>query len=262
MVWGGSCEPGFPKIIAGSHIFLRVSNGSDRSALPLISGWPDGYILETALDLSDDQPFIPTPGLIETMEPIRILSQLNLSADGDLRQNPATFWNFEDLNAKDFVLKIPASLAGHTVKFRAIYQKAELDLVSFASNAISIIAPCDRSDTARSIATQIYEAWELRNYRRAMAIADSMLAYDLSDAAGWAWAMSAANGAREYDKAISYLDRMYEDYGVTAVLLNSSHPPRLNRLGSRTREAQEEYEMGRSRLLQMKGIDENQQQQK
>lgn len=259
LAWGGSCDPGIAKVIAGSRFFIRVDNTADQPAQALIPGWPDGYILEAALDLPDQQPFTPTPGLIDRLQPARYLSIVNQMYEKDVLERRTSSVDLLGLNSKDFVLRIPSDLSGHTLTFRARFERNGLKLTSNLVGSISIIAPCDQNDTARIIATQIYEAWDMLDYRRAVAIADSMLETGLSDAAGWDWAESAARGCGEIDKAIAYLDRLFEDFGVVEVY-DPSNPPRLNRHGPRNSEMQSAYEYMRNSLLRNKNeIDQQQQ---
>jgi hypothetical protein len=258
LAWGGSCEPGFHKLIAGSRLFAHVYNTADQSEQMLIPGWPEGYLLEAALDLPNGKTFIATPGLIERLEPTRYLSTANRASEKDLLEHRTPYVDYRHLNTKEFVLHIPQDAVAHTLTFRARYQLADINLESAPIGPILILAPCDRSDTARIVATRIYEARQMFDYRRAINIADSMLAVGLSDASGWELAIGAAVGCYEYEKAVAYLDRMYEDFGVLETPY-PTHPPRLNPQGPRDPEIQAAYQEQRAMLLQEKTNNEKQQ---
>ncbi|RPH92981.1 hypothetical protein EHM69_11535 [candidate division KSB1 bacterium] len=259
MAWGASCENGYLTIPAGSRYFLRAVNTVDTVAHPLISDWPEGYVLEAALGLPTGQPFVATPGLIDRMEPKRILSQLNRSSAEGLRQNPAAFWDYEDLNAKDFMLTIPADLGGHEVKFRAIYREGGSDLFAKPTEPISIVTPCDRWDTARVVATRIYEAWETGDYPRIIELADSMLACSLSDVVGWSFAINIARAREQYDKALSYWERSFRDFGDVKAEFGMTISPRPDPATMRDSST---YLRVRDNFLRSKIEHEQQQQQK
>ena len=262
MLWGGSCEQGFLRILAGSRYFLTVDNRLDRPLHALVPGWPEGYALEAALDLASGQPFIATPGLMERLEPTRLLSDVNQLYQRRLAEHTDAIIDSRGLNLKEFVITIPWDLAGHTLTFRALYQRDMVRLESPSSRTIKIIPPCDRSDSARVVASRIYEAWLSMNCMLGVTIADSMLDCDLSDPAGWEWALSCASSCGQYDKAIIYLDRLYQDYGTHGAGLDPANPPPLNRDGTRDPQKQAYYERLRNTLLQSKAEQEQQQQQK
>ncbi|MCX6600484.1 MAG: hypothetical protein NT025_02855 [bacterium] len=260
LAWGGSCETGGGKVIAGSLFFIRLSNEADLPTHALVPGWPEGYVLEAALDLPSDKPFVATPGLIERFQPTRYLSTINIGCERDVLAHTGTARDLHGMNDKEFVLHVPDDLAGHSVSFRARYEGGGVSLTS-STGSIRIIEPCDRNDTARIVATGIEAAHRAGHYARAVEIADSMLAVGLSDAMGWQWAKIAAQGTGEYDKAIRYLDRLWEDFGVIFTPSSSSDAPRLNRGGSRGDFEREAYEQTRNNLLQRKAEHEQEQQQ-
>ncbi len=257
--WGGSCQPGPFNILAGSRLFLRMTNTADQPAQPLVPGWPEGYILEAALDLPKKQPFIPSSGLIERLNPIRILSEANRGAEQTLFRNPVDFRDVVNLNAKYFVMTIPADLAGHTLSFQVHFEDQGLALTSKTLGPIRIIAPCDRYDTARIISLQIYEGWQVGDITRCTELADSMLAVGLSDALAWDLAEAMARGLEDYDKALLYLQRLYEDFGVLGLELGTADPPIFNPEGIRDPKMQTGYENRRNELLRLKSEKEQQQ---
>jgi hypothetical protein len=65
--YGGSCQSGYPNVLAGSMFTLHLRNTADRPLKRLSPGWPEGYTLEAALDLPSGQSFAPTPGLIDRL---------------------------------------------------------------------------------------------------------------------------------------------------------------------------------------------------
>jgi hypothetical protein len=211
LAWGGSCEPGFARVLAGSHYFLRVVNTADTLVEPLSPGWPEGYVLEAGLDLPHGTPFAPTPGLIEQMEPTRILSIRNIGANTGLHVNPAEFHDYENLNAKNFGLTIPTCLIGHTVRLRAVFESADTTMISEATQAIWVTEPCDRDDIARIVASFVYEAWMYGTRSRVIELADSMLACGLTNAEAWKIAVKVAISMRQYDKADVYSKQLGAD---------------------------------------------------
>ncbi|MFZ5432427.1 MAG: hypothetical protein ACOZB3_01515 [Calditrichota bacterium] len=249
MLYGGSCDVGGKKVLAGSRYIIKVDNEVDRPERPLTPGWPEGYRLEAALDRQHGQSFSPTPGLMERLDPQRLLSQVNQMYDNWLRNHEDVHIDESALNMKEFVLTIPANLAGHSLSFRAIYEGNGEVLESLPTKPVQIIAPCDSSDIARIIASRIFEAWRYSNCHMGVAIADSMLACGLSDPAGWDWAQSCARSCGEWDKAIVYLDKLYADYGTPSAGLDPTKPPRLHRSGPISTEAQELYLRLRNHIL-------------
>jgi hypothetical protein len=225
---------------------------------PLKEGWPEGYVLEAALDLPAGQLFMGTSGLMEQLLPTPFWNSSNRAAQNALLTGEGTV-HLGDLNLKEFKLTIPEDLAGHSLTFRARYQGEGLSLVSKPLGPVTIISPCDQSDTARVVASQIYAAVKMLRYSQAVALADSMLAHGLTDAQGWTWAETAARGAARFDKAIMYLDRLYEDFGVISAVF-PEEPVRLNRGGPRDPAEQAAYEQKRNNLLQAKTEQEQQQQ--
>jgi hypothetical protein len=257
VAWGSSCDSG-EVVVAGSRFFLTVVNTADHSLHSLKPGWPNGYSFEAALDLSDAQPYLPTPGLIEHLTLVPYLCQLNRSAEKRLTSHPNARQEPTELNIKSFALTIPADLAGHTISLRAHYSNANADLTSKPLPSLHIVAPCDQSDTARIVSQWIYEAWDDGSYPRVIELADSMLASGLTDAPGWSIAVRVATGMKLFDKAIAYLQRMYEDFGVLNVELYTSHPPRLNRGWIHGPGDRETFERARDKYLELKAENEQQ----
>jgi hypothetical protein len=262
IAWGGSCQPGFPNIIAGSRYFVTIINVLDLSPPPLVPGWPQGYVMEAALDLPEGRPFVATTGLIEQLNPVRYLSDLNLTKESDILQGRhSANSSMTGLNGKEFFLDIPAGLAGHTLTLQARYSRDSVNLQSNTPRPITIIAPCSRSDTARILATFIYAAFRVGEYARVLEIADSMLANNLSDAAAWTYANGSAKAIQRYDKALIYLDQLYNDFGRMGPG-DKLNPPQLNREGPRSRDMQESYAKTRQGLLRLQAQHEQQQQHK
>jgi hypothetical protein len=213
--FGGSCQPGYPNVVAGSSTILYIDS-SERPRQPLVKGWPEGYELQAALDLKKGSPFVPQVGLIEQLKPEPFLSFDNLYNEQALERG-ASWLNLQGLNEKNFALHIPEDLAGHTLTVRAVYRKGDLTLISNPAGPFKIVPLCDQDDSARVLASKIYEAWEVLNHDRAMALADSMTGLGWSDANGWKYAMSAAERMNKYDRQLEYLDRLFADFGVTYI---------------------------------------------
>ena len=265
--WGGSCQAGFPNVLAGSMFTLHLRNTADRSLRRLAPGWPEGYTLEAALDLPGGQPFVSTPGLIERFRPTPFLTLDDLNEERKLLSGDSAHVNWDHLNAKRFALQFPSDLAGHTVKFRASYRRGDVNIQTrpdALDQPISIIAPCDRADTARIVASWLFVAWASNDTDRVIALADSMLAHDLSDAIAWNYAYTTALRMRYHYKALSYLERMFQDFGVTDVneKVGSDSVPRLNRDGPRDAVQQQHYERYRNGLLRQIAREEQQQPQR
>jgi hypothetical protein len=255
--YGGSCDPGAFKVLAGSSATLELGNSADRPRERLKPGWPEGYVLEAALDLVKGQPFVVTPGLMERLRAIPYFTAIQRTNEEALRDGgPVNVW---DLNKKHFALHIPSDLAGHTLTIRALYRRGSVDLHSKPTKPIFIVAPCDQSDSARTLASKIYEAWEGEDHAGAIMLADSMLSLGWSDAAGWYDALSSATLLDQYDKAINYLDRLFQDYGVAHVWGGTSNPLQVNRQAPRDPDEQRLYERKRNDLLRAKAEQEQQQ---
>jgi hypothetical protein len=257
--WGGACHPGGSVVVAGSSFFISVENTSDKRMEPLKKGWPEGYVLEAALDLSQDQAFRITDNLIIRLEATPYWSSINRAQQYRLRSGEGTV-DAKRLNLKEFVLHIPNDLAGHTLTLRASYRGRGQDLVANPSRPYQIVAPCNREDSARVIATRIFEGVMTLNYASSIRLADSMLTVNMTDPAAWTWAEAAARGSAQFDKAITYLDRLYDDFGVVSMDLgDADHPPQLHPRALRDPESQQAYERVRDALLQAKAEHEQQQ---
>jgi hypothetical protein len=221
--YGGSCEPGYPNVVAGSTCFLGLEVVSSQPAPPWQTGWPEGFGLEAALDLPQDQPFVCTPGLFERLEPSPYRSGM-----GGCYQCEVLPPEYVILNRRFFALHIPPDFVGHTLTFHAVYQWEGLSLESMRDNPLSIIAPCDRNDSARIVGSRIFQAWDAEDYARAMKLADSMLVRGLSDAVGWQCAQMCAQKLQRTDKAKTYSDRMIRDFGNVRVRFTLRNAPTLN----------------------------------
>ncbi|MBU1638705.1 hypothetical protein KKC97_13665, partial [bacterium] len=212
--WGGSCDPGPNRIIAGSNIYLICYNDTDDSKRPLEAGWPEGYTLEAALDYKKGETFFTTVGLLERLNPTPYKTTLNFGYEALLQEDPGSNINTRQKNSKAFALHIPDGLVGHTLTFRALYNHRGQNLVTGPSRAIKVIEPCDEYDQARIVASWIYGATHSLDYDRAIHLADSMIENGLTDLEGWYHAKVAAQGSGRIDKLMDYYSCMWEDYGV------------------------------------------------
>jgi hypothetical protein len=265
--YGGSCQPGSPNVLAGSMFDLSLANTADQPLEPLRVGWPQGYVLEASLDLTQNQPFIPIPGLIERFSPRPFFTFDNLLNERKLLLGDSGHVRRQGLNKRHFAMQVPADLVGHTVTIRAFYRRGDINVYSKPqsfTSAISIIAPCDRADTARIVASWLFVAWASNDSDRVIALADSMLACNLSDAVAWNYAYTTALRLTYYNKALAYLDRMFQDFGVVDVneKAGTAGVPRLNRDSPRDSLQQQLYERQRNGLLRQIARDEQQRQQK
>jgi hypothetical protein len=241
----GTCEQHDSKMLAGSSYLVGVIYTPREVYEANHSGWPEGYLLDAALDLDSGELFVPTTGLIEKLTPTPYWAYVPISWDC-----PRTLGELDGIN---FALHIPEDLAGHTLDFHLRYQMSDtLHEVQSYHWGTCIIAPRDEYDSARIIASQILEVLDMQSYFRAIELADSMLANGLTDAYGWGWAEKAAEKVHLYDRAIIYLDRMWEDYGELGVNIQAMDPRRPRRYPIRSQEMQERYEQRRNELLKLK----------
>jgi len=249
--YGSSCGSG---LVAGSILILELSNTADQPLESPWAGWPEGYVLEAALDLPPGEPFVPTPGLIERLSPESFFDLVNLDNIRRLVDGDTQSVRRRGLNAKHFAMQSFADLAGHTVTIRALFRRGKLKLQD-QLRPISIVAPCDRADTARIAASRIFFAWVSQDWERVIILADSMLAGDLSDPIAWYYALPTAERLAPekkeyYSRALAYLDRMYQDFGVVSIDWEFG-VPRWNRDGPRDPRKQEAYERQRDQLLRL-----------
>lgn len=209
---GGSCGRG--DVIAGSYWFIRITNEADQPLKRLKEGWPQGYTLEASLDPIADQPFEPTPGLIEQLNPVWFFNNVNRSYESSLIKQDGSRVDARELNQKNLVLRIPFEFAGHTMCVRSRYQKNGENIVSTPSDVIRIVAPCSREDTARILSTEIYYSLESLEFFRGVTVADSMLQCGFSDEAAWYWAQKCAQGTGHPDRKLIYMEKMWQDFGT------------------------------------------------
>lgn len=217
---GGSC--GQAGVLAGSCICITVINEVDEPLLPLNRGWPEGYTLEASIDPSDEGIFIPTPGLIQQMEPTRFIDALNRTYELSLIKQDGSNIDARDLNRKNFMLHIPYDLAGHKLSLRCLCNKGGINAISSPSWIYTFVAPCSRADTARILGSEIYYAWVSFEIFRGVAIADSMLQNNLSDDYAWHWAQLCATSAGRPDRELAYLDKTWQDFGYTYAIDNQT----------------------------------------
>jgi hypothetical protein len=260
---GGSCDSSYSwtrtVLLAGSSFTVSVSNQHDRPREPLKPGWPQGYSLEAALDLplplgypsTPMTNFVPQPGLMERLRPVPYHSFWNQLDNNALSQNDSV--NLMLLNDKHFALHIPPDLAGHALIYRACYSR---DGNKFCSSpyTIYVIAPCDQADSARILASKMYEASARLDYAQVVSLADSMLTLGWTNRSALGLAQSAAMRLGQFDKAVAYLDRMYADFGLTWYKFSWGPKPKE----PRSFEARQRYEDDRARLLEEKAQSEAQ----
>lgn len=245
---GTSCEREPSKVIGGSLLFVEVINRADEPKEARRPGWPEGYALEAALDLPEGAPFVPSSSLLIRLSPSPYLQALTLAEQRRLQSGDVTNIDVGWLNVKSFVLRIPPALAGHTFTLRARCEKSGSPrYTTNVSGPFHIVLPCDRDDTARIVACEAHLAQEAGNSSRVLAIADSMLAVGLSDAAVWKCAIPIAGILGYYEKQLAYLDRMYEDFGRTWFAGNGNL--RHDRGGVPDPHDREVYEEWRARLV-------------
>jgi hypothetical protein len=240
-----SCERYNSGILAGSSYLVGVMYTPREVYEARNSNWPEGYFLDAALDLDSGELFVPTSGLIEELTPTPYWAYVPISWDC-----PRTLGELDGIN---FALHIPEDLAGHTLDFRLRYQMSDsLREVQPYHWGMCIIAPRDEYDSARIIASQILEAFDMKSYFRAIELADSMLTHGLTDAFGWGWAIMAAERAHLYDRAVIYLERMWDDFGMLGVNVQALDPRRPYRHATRDQHRQQLFEQRRNELLRLK----------
>jgi hypothetical protein len=249
MVHGGSCDPGDQNLLGGISLMLLVNHYADQPRKARSEGWPEGYSLEATLDLPPDSPFVATVGLIEQLSPVPYLSRMNRSVDKQLRGDSAAQYvrtreDLRELNSKHFVLHVPAELVGHWLSFRAQYRSQSIELRSNTLGPLRVIAPCNGDDAARICLSEIDAACDMGNDDGALAIADSMLANGLTNAAAWDLASRAAWRLGRHDKELIFFDKLYQDYGALSV--DMSGKP----LGPGSPGIEQIYESRRASILQ------------
>jgi hypothetical protein len=257
---GGSCEPEFLNLLAGSSFGISLRNSEDQPRTRLRNGWPEGYSLEATLDLTANQTFKPVPGLAEQLRPVTYHDRGNVENDSALAEN-ADWMRLQALNRKHFMLHIPRDLIGHTLAIRAHYVRNGVDLYSNACQTLKIIALCNVDDSARVMASLIYEAWDELNYERAIELSDSMLSIGWSDAGAWDIAMSSADRLGLYERELVYLERMFTDFRCTDVRFGATYKPQKCGETQPTAEWRQRYEE-RNRWLQEKITETRQEEQR
>ncbi len=256
--WGGSCEPGWQNIIAGCNLVLTLYNDTDKSEQPLEPGWPEGYTVEAALDFRNGEVYIPTPGLIDRLEPTHYISMVNRTYESGMLHSPEQGIDHEAVNAKSFAMHIPPELIGHTLTFRGQYNHRGHDIVSATTRSIEVIAPCDEFDQAKIVSSWIYVASQSLDYDRAIQLADSMLESGLTDLEGWHFAKVAAQGSGRIDKYMNYLERMWEDFGRVDTNFGTGEPPPRFNHDARDPSLQRYYESTMENLRQQLAEQEQQ----
>jgi hypothetical protein len=257
-VYGGSCEPGFPNVLAGSSIQCFMYSTVDQELLPLKHGWPEGYTLEASLDPhleaeleTTPSSFNITPGLIEKLMPVPYWDYDNKIYNDYLLKGELARVNKRELNRKCFMLSIPPDLAGHTIAIRCRYNKNGITAVSNVSDRYRIIAPCSTIDSARIVGSFIHAAREMEEYERGVFLADSILSRGWTDASAWFEATVCASRSNQYAKELVYLDKLYNDFGVLEAGFGTSKPPKLDIGGPRNGERTRRYLEHRNYLLRV-----------
>jgi hypothetical protein len=183
-------------------------------------------------DPNPGRPFAPDKDLLNTISRVRFVSNINRGEEHSLLSHDAPP-KLKYLNSKEFVLCAPSELAGHSIMFRARYDKDGIHAVSNSTPVISVFSPCDKSDSASIVASRIFIAFVSDNYAQAIEIEDSLLAQDLYDASGLYYARCSAAAIFQFDKELLYLDRLYEKFGITHLPEEVNSPPKLNPDGIR-----------------------------
>ncbi len=243
------------QVFAGSSVHINVATTADMPTQPRRADWPEDYILEAALDLPEGESFVPTAGLIEQLTPTPFMTHTNIAAEQVLEEGSLQYYNPYEHNRKSWFLHIPANLAGHTVTLRAQYHHGEM-ILSDVSPTMTLLAPLNDSDSARVLGSMIDEARQKTQPDRVFALTDSLLSLGWSDPFALNGARSVAVSLQKYDKALTYLNKLYEDYGITGI--SSKKIPPLNRTGARDPQIQQLYERMRTELIQLRSEQEQQ----
>jgi hypothetical protein len=119
-----------------------------------------------------------------------------------------------------FHYQVPDELNGLSICVRANlsnipYEGVESDYFDIEPDnfdCIDVRSPCSDEDRNRALASYILNAREMGNNEYALALADSLLETGWRSAIGLDAARSAANVLKQYQKALKFLDAIYETY--------------------------------------------------
>jgi hypothetical protein len=249
-VWGGSCQAGYGYILAGSCLLIAVTDYSDVVPEEPTAEWPEGFELLAMADFVPGEPFVSTAGLMNQVSPSRYVSLTNMAESTRLADIP-THVNVRDLNSKWFTLRIPHALVGRTMAIQARRDGEGTGLRTSNVEVVRIVAPCSRGDTARIVSSYVLAALDAHNFLRATELVDSMLAVGLSDPFALYYGRSCAESMQDYGRALTYLDRLYSEFGIVRVQANESRPEWLTVQYREDQEMREIYLDKRWRLVEL-----------
>jgi hypothetical protein len=200
-------------LLAGSQyeIVISIVNRSDTTYRGLSLSPPEGLVLMAGLRTAEADTFIGSTEFLQNLHPKFFISRTQVRLDSNFRNG----YRLDEWNRRPtylFLIVIPEDLAGQTLCIHAAFDDSLYGHME-GSFCRSLVAPCSDGDRNKALGSYIIFAYESLNNTRAVELTDSLLQTGWRD---WTALMFAPNAARElvrYDRALEYLDILYNTYG-------------------------------------------------
>ena len=198
--------------IAGSQADIVLIIRSWPKVLPYrgLPTEPDRLVFTATVEPSGSERANPVSYPLDRLHPQFYLSFHQLRADSAFM---LTGRILESRPEYHFLITLPEDLAG-----KVLHLEAALDDPDYGplhgTGSVNIVAPCLSRDREQVAGSYVMFAFNSRNYLRAMALTDSLLATGWRLANGLLNGMMAAAAYPDFDRNLRYLDIYYKTYGT------------------------------------------------
>jgi len=178
--------------------------------------WPQGMMIEAAIsDGGATSHFQPSAEVFNRLNLMYFV--LRYSADRD------SLWRFAGIEPPQskmftepkfwFHLDLAGEWAGKYLCMRAHYVHPAYGDITSEVKCFNVSAPCSKADSALALRSNIVSAGDARDYARALALTDSLLATGWTDRIALRYARSFARAVGRFDDELRYMDIQFERYG-------------------------------------------------
>lgn len=221
-----TCDKAAPSIftvttgsIADIMIFVRpVSNLVPAPEYKGITDftWPSCLSVEFGY-LGDKNSFDASPRLFEELSPEYYLPG-NLIANDSLWRTtgyvPNSVHRLPEYNLR---LYFPSHLAGEHIWIRVNFDRSDVGNLQTMKD-LKIFAPCSEADERAIGDSFVNNAYKERNYRRVVAIAESLQVGGWKSKLGFLRASFAAHHEQDYGAELFFVDCCYQEFGNLQVI--------------------------------------------
>jgi hypothetical protein len=216
--------------------------------------WPAGLVIEAGQASHEGEPFRPSKAIREQLDLRYYVTDLQAQSD--------SIWRATGL-LPDPIARAPQ----YFISFRALAELADSflcitahwkhpkygDLSAEQPLYAKIVVPCSEKAQHRVWTTQVVAATHHKDYQQAIMLADSFINLGWHSVRGLRWALMAAVRTGRYDDALRFNDVCFETNHTVSFRRESMN------LSAPTESDRHEYEMTRSKLMERKRQQEEQQ---